>query len=191
VTKREPAERILVALVSDHGDEFFEHGNKGHTRTLFEESVRVPWILRLPGRASAGRRISTAASLEDVAPTLLALAGAAPLEQATGRDLSPALRGEVLPERPALLNFAPFAALRGESWKLVANRRTGVVRYFDLEADPKEQRPLRAPPEKLLLLKERLEATQAHADALPWQGDGAVRLDDRTRERLRELGYAV
>lgn len=187
---RETLERILVVLVSDHGDEFFEHGHKGHTRTLFEESVRVPWILRLPDRAFAGRRIRAVASLEDVAPTLLALAGLAPLEQATGRDWSPALRGDALPNRPALLTFAPFVALRGEDWKLIVNARTQAARYFDLKEDPKEQRPLAAPREKLQLLQDRLKAVQAHADALPWRGDDEVRLDPETRERLRELGYA-
>jgi arylsulfatase A-like enzyme len=189
VRAREPGERILVALVSDHGDEFFEHGNKGHNRTLFEESVRVPWIVRLPEAQLAGRRITAAVSLEDVAPTLLALAGVPPLEQATGRDLSAAMRGEASPTRPALLTFGTHAALRGEDWKLLVNARTGDTLYFDLTEDPGEQRPLKAPRDKVELLRRRLEDEKAYSDALPWWGDAAVELDPETRARLRELGY--
>ena len=190
VSVRERDERVVVTLVSDHGDEFFEHGHKGHTRTLFEESVHVPWILRDSLRRAAGTRVTSPVSLADVAPTLLGLAGLAPLSEATGRDLSALLLGKPVPERPALLTFPPFAALRGEDWKLIVHARTGVAQYFDLRRDPNERVPLPAPREKLLLLQRRLEAERAHAEALRWEGAPEVELDSETRARLRELGYA-
>jgi arylsulfatase A-like enzyme len=84
----------LVAVVSDHGDEFFEHGAKGHRQNLFQPTMNVVTILRLPGRLPAGRRVAARASLVDVAPTILALAGAeaaadarAPATWNGGRDL--------------------------------------------------------------------------------------------------------
>jgi arylsulfatase A-like enzyme len=55
----------LIVVLADHGDEFFEHGAIGHRRTLFEESVRVPLIVKLPAGAGLdaepGRPVSTAA----------------------------------------------------------------------------------------------------------------------------------
>ena len=65
----------LVILTADHGDEFFEHGSLGHRLSLYEESVAVPLILRLPGRLPAGRRVKALASTIDILPTALDLAG--------------------------------------------------------------------------------------------------------------------
>jgi len=65
----------LVVVLSDHGDEFFEHGGIGHRRTLFEEAVRVPLLMRLPDVIRAGTRVARPVSTADVAPTVLELLG--------------------------------------------------------------------------------------------------------------------
>ncbi len=65
-------EDALIVFTADHGEEFFEHGHGGHGRTLFEESVRVPLLVKFPKNAEAGRRVSARVSLVDVLPTLLA-----------------------------------------------------------------------------------------------------------------------
>ena len=67
------AQNTLVIVTADHGDEFFEHGSLGHRRTLFEEVVRVPMILRLPGALAANRRVGGLVSTVDVVPTVLEL----------------------------------------------------------------------------------------------------------------------
>ncbi len=81
--RRGLAGNTLVVVVSDHGEEFLEHGGLGHRRTLHEESVRVPMILRLPGVVPAGREHGPT-SLAAVKPTVLALVeGERPLWQGT------------------------------------------------------------------------------------------------------------
>jgi len=65
-------EDTLIIFTADHGEEFFEHGHGGHGRSLFEESVRVPLLVKFPKNAEAGRRVSARVSLVDVLPTLLA-----------------------------------------------------------------------------------------------------------------------
>ena len=70
------ADDTLVVVVSDHGDEFFEHGAKGHRQNLFGTTLDIALILRLPGRLRAGRRVEQRVSIVDVAPTVLDLAGA-------------------------------------------------------------------------------------------------------------------
>jgi arylsulfatase A-like enzyme len=88
------AENTIVAVVSDHGEEFFEHGAKTHRNNLHVETVHVPWILRWPDGLNAGTEVSVSVGLEDVAPTLYGLCGLGAMPGAAGADLSLALRGE-------------------------------------------------------------------------------------------------
>jgi len=67
------AANTLVVVVSDHGDEFLEHGGFGHRHTLYQEVVRVPVILRWPAGLPAGVVQPGPSSLASVAPTVLAL----------------------------------------------------------------------------------------------------------------------
>jgi arylsulfatase A-like enzyme len=69
------ARNTLVIVVSDHGEEFFEHGGLGHRQNLHEESVRIPMVLRLPGVLPAGAAVRGPVSLTDVVPTVLDLVG--------------------------------------------------------------------------------------------------------------------
>jgi arylsulfatase A-like enzyme len=72
------AEETLVVVVTDHGDEFFEHGRKGHRQNLYQSTLAMGLIASWPGRLPAGKRIASRVSIVDVAPTILDLAGALP-----------------------------------------------------------------------------------------------------------------
>jgi len=65
----------LVVIVGDHGEEFFEHRNIGHRHALYEESVRVPLLLRLPGVLPAGAAVHGPVSVTDLFPTVLDIVG--------------------------------------------------------------------------------------------------------------------
>ncbi len=65
----------ITVVTSDHGDEFFEHGGKGHAETLYDEVLRVPLVMRYPKGIPAGRVVDRQVRLMDVAPTLLEMAG--------------------------------------------------------------------------------------------------------------------
>ena len=67
-------DNTLVVLLSDHGEGLGEQGFVGHGRWLYESTVRVPWIMRLPGRIKPGTVIGRNVSIMDLAPTLLDLA---------------------------------------------------------------------------------------------------------------------
>jgi hypothetical protein len=69
------ARTTLVIVLSDHGEEFFEHGNLGHRHNLHEESVRIPMVLRLPDVLPAGVSVRGPVSLTDIVPTVLDLVG--------------------------------------------------------------------------------------------------------------------
>ena len=71
------ARDTIVVVVSDHGDEFFEHGAKGHRQNLFQSTLSMAWVMRWPGMLEAGRRLPGRVSMADVAPTLVDLCGVA------------------------------------------------------------------------------------------------------------------
>ncbi len=74
----------VVCVIADHGEEFGEHGKLGHGHGLYEGLLRVPWILRVPGRPA--RRVEAPVSLIDLFPTLLSAAGLAPPGPVEGID---------------------------------------------------------------------------------------------------------
>ncbi|MFG0317600.1 MAG: sulfatase-like hydrolase/transferase [Planctomycetota bacterium JB042] len=68
-------EETLVVVTSDHGEEFFEHGEFAHGHSMADNLLRVPWIVRFPGREYAGTRVDAPATLVDVLPTLAEACG--------------------------------------------------------------------------------------------------------------------
>jgi arylsulfatase A-like enzyme len=92
VEARGETARTLVAVIGDHGEALGEHGAWfNHGDDVHEESVRVPFALRLPGRVPAGTVVDVPVEGSDLAPTLLSLAGITPPSTMTGR---PALGAE-------------------------------------------------------------------------------------------------
>src|SRR5690606_5811593 len=96
----------IVALASDHGEEFGEHGTRFHARSLFNQVVRIPLIVRYPG--APARVVAGPASLVDVTPTLLELAGVAGPAGMNGRSLAASIRAGVEPPaHPVLMELVP------------------------------------------------------------------------------------
>ncbi len=89
-------DRTIVIVTSDHGEEFLDHGGVNHGRTLHEEMVRVPLLIRVPGMPA--REIATPVSLVDVVPTLFELLALRADHEQDGRSLLPLLRGGTLPD---------------------------------------------------------------------------------------------
>ena len=95
----------VVVHTSDHGDMMGSH-RLFEKEVMFEEAVRVPYFVRLPGQRRSGR-ISSAVSHIDFAPTMLDLLGGLPHPQCAGRSLAPCLRGEAHQPSPIFLEWAP------------------------------------------------------------------------------------
>jgi arylsulfatase A-like enzyme len=202
-------ERTLLAVFSDHGEELYEHGRFGHAGYLWEELIRVPLLLRIPGRQ--GRRVPQVVSLVDLAPTLRALAGLPDGPPGDGRSLAGLLADASPPERPAVAQTGGRAALRADRMKLIVidKRPVGETsspmgtpaqpvdgadggptrRLFDVADDPREDRDI-APDRPDVVaalaraLAERLDAARRGAVEQAEQALSAARQDE-----LRELGY--
>ncbi|QDU84947.1 Arylsulfatase [Planctomycetes bacterium Pla163] len=124
-------DETFVVVVGDHGEEFFEHGNRGHRATLFDEQLRVPMLMVPPkslAGAERGRTEAAQTSLSDVAPTLLEYANLEG-DHATGRSLVGALRGEALESRPELSYLKPFPDI-GVEGKGDERGVTGIYHHF-------------------------------------------------------------
>jgi len=190
----------LIIVSSDHGDEFFEHGEKGHRLNLFEEVLDVPLIMAGAGVSGSGRRVSGVTEHTDVMPTILELLGLEASEFGTGRSLARALAGgELHDERLAVSRLRLSArrrmtAVRGPDWKVVIEERdregTEQVSCFDLATDPGEQLPLE---DDALLARAREAITQRdgrEAFLRARLGVGApTALPEGLDSDLRALGY--
>jgi arylsulfatase A-like enzyme len=193
----------LVVVTADHGEELMEHGWMYHGLHIYEESVRIPLILRWPGVLPAGRTVEAPVQLVDLAPTLLALLRV-PVEAPAfqGESLAPALLGrEALdPERPVFLQRQhydgsdPKLGARGEKfavrhgrWKYIHGLEEGTFELFDLVDDPDERQNLQARlPERVEALGEEIEAwRKRYARAV---GPPAA-VSEEDRRRLEALGY--
>ncbi|HEY7699222.1 MAG TPA: sulfatase, partial [Vicinamibacteria bacterium] len=140
----------IVIVTADHGEALFEHGFVGHNTQLYEESLRVPLLIRAPGLAP--RRVSDLVELIDLTPTILELAGLARAPEVSrfqGRSLVPALAGRSLPGRKLAFSRTlwskPRYSVRGERYKLIWDSRTGASELYDLERDREERTAVGSP----------------------------------------------
>ena len=176
-------ENAWIVITADHGEEFFEHGGRGHRHTLFDEQVRVPLLVVPPKDAypEAPRRSSAQVGLSDLLPTLCEAVGLPIPDTAVGRSLLPALRGEELPSVPQVssLRGRPIVSASGGatkhimvdalrtpteklvrrvSWKAGESKLLEAL-WYDLASDPYEETPVRDPKDpRLIAAWERLEA---------------------------------
>jgi arylsulfatase A-like enzyme len=132
---REP----IVVVTADHGEEFGDHGGRYHGSTLYEEQVRVPLVLRVPGIPA--RRVSAPVQTVDVVPTLLGLYGVPWSARVRGTDLRPLLFGRPLETRAFADGIgARMMVVGGE--KLICDEEQGLCALYDLASDPRERRNL-------------------------------------------------
>ena len=202
----------LIVVVGDHGEEFGEHGDLFHGKTLFQEQLHVPLLIKPPqGRASPGT-IETAVSTVDVAPTLLWLLGLAPPVSLAGRQLP--LPGDendsadlAKADDDILYSELNLGGHQAETailwpWKYLRVRDgAGHGQWvFDLERDARETRDLAAAhPEVLAKLRSAIERHRARSQrglglaCVAGQRKAHVRFRLRMHERdvpaLQEVGF--
>lgn len=140
------ADDVILLVTADHGDEFLEHGNRGHHLTLHEEVMHVPMVLRAPGLAPAGARVRGSVSLPDVAPTLLDLAGVTPWPDRSGRSMRALWQDQSANHSVHMDLLRPTKRIELLGWregaaKLIVDAPAGIARLYELTQDPGERRP--------------------------------------------------
>jgi hypothetical protein len=161
-------DRAFVVFMADHGEEFLDHGKWLHGRSVFDELVRIPLVIKQARQRDAGRRIVQQVQAVDVLPTVLASQGLPVPEfpAIVGHPLQPVLAGKA-DKRPAIseISHRGFVAhgVRTEADKYI--HRFGPETdelYFDLAKDPKEQTSiLDREPSRVRFLKSQAEAAMS------------------------------
>lgn len=203
-------ENTILIVTADHGENLGDHDLAEHQFSVHETLLRVPLVIRAPGRLAAGTR-EDPAMLIDLFPTILEFAGiSAEQKAASGRSLLSPPDPATASDRPLVAEYAgpPAGLLRAlrqinprlDTKPLGASFRTirvgdlrltvgseGTVELHDLAADPGQRHDLSAERPR------DLEALQETLGKQPYGGwllrEGKVEMDEDTRQRLRALGY--
>jgi choline-sulfatase len=189
-------DKTLIAIVSDHGEEFWEHGNTGH-KSLFIESLHVPLLIKFPGGEYAGKKIVPMVGQFDLMPTLLEYLRITPRLKLQARSLLPLIRGEeALPRRilsfDDTLRFVRF----NQGRFAYAN---GILHdpgqwLYDTADDPGEQHNLAADRPQIVeqmrslatqIMKEQQRARFKIISAAP----AARTLPEDLKKQIEALGY--
>jgi arylsulfatase A-like enzyme/Flp pilus assembly protein TadD len=190
-------DNALIAVAADHGESLGEHRELTHSIFLYDSTIHVPLLLKLPGNRLAGQRVETTASLVDLAPTLLESLGLTPPPAMQGLSLLPLIGKPQPADRPSLA--VGDHSERSFGWSALVSLRVAHNLYvrvprpelYDLAADPAEtkniyssNRPLAARLDVQLENLVKRVSTNA-----PSSSQGG--LDERSREKLSALGYVA
>lgn len=146
------ADNTVVVYTCDHGFYLGDHG-WFDKRFMYEQAIRVPWMIRCPGAVGRGTVRKDWVINIDNAPTILDLAGLPTSPRMQGRSIAPILRGESLPGGPPALYYhyyefgdphwvVPHYGIRTERYKLISYYTENQWELFDLEKDPDEMENL-------------------------------------------------
>ncbi len=194
---RAAGDDVMVLAIGDHGEGLGEHGEKAHGLLVYESTIRVPWILKLPG-GPAGVRIAAPISQVDLVPTIAEMVISYPesgLEAIEGRSLLPLLRGEDWNAGRSLFAEAESSFFT-YGWSRLRSVRQGSLKYID--APVAELYELdRDPGENTNLAEDRgAEVRRLELETEAWSTTddnfgSAAPVDAETAEMLRALGYSA
>lgn len=174
----------IIVLLSDHGEELFDHGKLGHSQQLYDETIHVPLIIYNP-RVEGGARIKEQAQLIDVMPTVLDMLGMN-IPKVEGRSLLPLVDGTAGDSFNSYVfstKGLEDASVREISWKAIF-KSNGVPELYNLISDPRETKNIiKERNDKFSELKEKL---------FEWGKSIGIKSGDTEKsieEELRKLGY--
>jgi len=189
----------LVILTADHGEGLGDHGEASHGFFLYDTTIHVPLIVRLPAAAHGGSVVDSAVSHVDLLPTILDAVGVQAPDVVHGESLLPIIVGEetrldrgVYSESLYTLlhyGWSPLRALRTGNQKLIEAPRPEV---YDLHVDRREEHDLStALPVVLEELEIQLAELRAEIEDDGPAEESAPDFDPETLAQLQALGYAA
>ncbi|HUP18767.1 MAG TPA: sulfatase/phosphatase domain-containing protein [Gemmatimonadota bacterium] len=192
-----------MIVLSDHGEEFLDHGRVTHGTTLYGEQIRVPLIIRPPGGTRDARRLAQVVQLIDVGPTILALTGEPDSRPSQGRSFAQLLGAKAVAPWPDLAFSELFdiieaqrpqrlhaAAVTSSRWSYLT-RPDGGVELYDRQLDRAQTTSLAGAEEAAAAAAARSLAR--HVAVCEELSKTVHKVSDplspEQRERLRALGY--
>ncbi|MGC2195093.1 MAG: sulfatase-like hydrolase/transferase, partial [Terriglobales bacterium] len=184
-------ENSLIIVVGDHGEGLGEHHEQTHGIFLYDSTLHVPLILKLPNK-NTGSVIQSQVRTTDILPTVLDMLNISPPERLDGESLQPDFAGTGTTSRtvfgetdyPLHFGWAPLRAIRAEGFKFIEAPRS---EFYDLRADPGELKNNYAPWDPTVQ-KFRKMLAEIRA-LLPPAAHTAGTVDTGTLDELRALGY--
>ncbi|HEV3206374.1 MAG TPA: sulfatase-like hydrolase/transferase [Terriglobales bacterium] len=185
----------LIVVASDHGQGLGAHGEDTHGVFLYDETLHVPLLLKLPQGQSAGKRVRVHARLVDIAPTILEIAGVTIPSQMQGQSLLRMAKANSSADQP-VYSMTDFPQ-RAFGWSPLESWRTGKFLYiraprpelYDLSSDPRATRNLAEGS------RATLETIASQLDAFdrrfsdPGNSAGGPELTSSEMQKLASLGY--
>jgi len=187
----------LIIITSDHGESLGEHSEATHAYFIYDATVKVPLIFKLPGKRQ-GRKIDDLVGLVDIAPTVCSLLGIDSPPEVQGRDLSPYFKGKDGIDKERYIYCESMIATKYNCSSLLGavTRRFKYIQaprpeLYDLIEDPHEIKNLaESKPQRARLMQDRLK--QILEDTVRKGGsDSQLELDDEARQKLESLGYVA
>jgi len=206
----------LVVIVSDHGDEFYEHASLDHVHSLYDELLQVPWLMFGPGVPAV--TVDEQVGLIDVMPTVLELLGVEPTAPMQGKSRVALIRGGPSGDE-AVFSFNRYsdypyrlASVRTPGWKFIRWQLAGMrgkplssqdhytvqfrsetedfVELFDLTTDPGEKQNVAATHPEVVRAFENLLVERERSSLRLAQTPGqSPELTEEYLEALKSLGY--
>lgn len=205
-------DKTMIIFTSDHGEEFYDHQGWGHGYSLYDESLKVPLIIKFPGSRFKGRRISNFVSLIDIFPTILDELGVGVRDlDIDGKSLFPVIRGQEKGNRMFLADVASnvldshipqkISMNKGDE-KLILNKKFKKedlefflaqppvlipVEMYDLVRDPREKKNISDTKSELanqIIQNIRLIYKEAKK-----RKTGKMEMNEELKKQLEALGY--
>lgn len=196
--RRKLLDSTVIAVTSDHGESFGEHGCFGHGSSLFREQLHVPLLIRVPGRE--GARIPWTISQFDLFATVLRLAGQALPTRTSAKSLLDSEGKPCVEGHRTAFSYATRVSDDSAKWSVAAAQgEARLVRIFagsgvekvDLTEDPSGERPWMTTDETQCALAEMLDAEMARTQALASETGGPVWVGNPAeyQRQIEALGY--
>ncbi|WP_066417862.1 sulfatase [Halorubrum aethiopicum] len=208
-----------VVLAGDHGEEFQEHGHLAHYPKLYDELIRVPLVVDVPG--ASGGRVDRQVGLDAIPPTVTDLLGVDAPAEWTGTSLAPtAIDGEEPPDEPvvsvtvrdeevtaqpiprSLEDGELYVSVRDREWTYIENVDAGTTELYHRPSDPLQATDRSVDPteDDRAVVDRFAPLAEAHAEAVRAGGrggdggdgtgeEGDGSVDEDLNARLEALGY--
>ena len=192
VGKKAPADKTVIAVLSDHGESLSEHGEFTHGVFLYDATLRIAFMMTGPG-IPAGTRVKQQVRSVDFLPTLLSLLGTSTPTNIQGVNVVPTFSGKTVDSEisyeetlyPKLaLGWAELRGIRTNHWKYI---RAPKPELYDITQDPHENsNVIQQHPDEVAKLSAQLNAVVGTGGSEKVQTN---MVDERQMAQLRSLGY--
>lgn len=205
-------DQSMIVFTSDHGEEFYDHQGWGHGHSLYDESLKVPLIIKLPESRYKGKKVSNFVSLVDIFPTILEEIGIHSKDlEVDGKSLFPVVRGKERSNRTFMADIASnvldshipqkISTNRGDE-KLILNRKfrkedlefflskppiLTPVEIYDLARDPREKENIADTRSELA--NQIIQNIHRIYKEAKKRKTGKMEMNEELKKQLEALGY--